>query len=140
MTTINAIRYSDGRTVYNCRNYPYAPTNPKLGSPYQANTITWNPNTRVTTFSQPRQAQYDEYVTTTRTTPLGGTYPTTNQQSPYFTSLKKTESSDNYGRSAVTLSERPKQQTIVSRYLIDSLSIKCSPKIAVDCTSSKAAS
>lgn len=135
MSTINVIRYANGRTIYNCENSPYAPTNPKLGDSTQSNTIVWNPNNRITTMTQPRER--DEYVTRSKAVSLGGTYPTTNRQSPYFTSVKKTEGTDSYGRSAVTLTERSKSQTVVSRYSTDSLSIKCTPKITADCFSGK---
>lgn len=59
MAVINAVRYSDGRTVYNCRNSPYAPTNPKAGTPFSGNTVVWDANTRAATVFVPRQQ--DDY-------------------------------------------------------------------------------
>jgi hypothetical protein len=60
MTVINVVQYSSGRTVYNCNNPSYPPTNPKAGTPFSGNTVVWNAKTRETSVVVPRQQ--DEYI------------------------------------------------------------------------------
>jgi hypothetical protein len=113
MTTINVIRYADGRTIYNCKNPAYPPTNPKLG--LEGNTVYWNERTRETNVVIPRQQ--DEYFsqTSTKSNPYYfQDLPRTQEKLPAITA--HSQSKDLYGRVAPVTLEQGKTQIAVSRY------------------------
>jgi hypothetical protein len=113
MTTINVIRYADGRTIYDSRNPAYPPTNPKLG--LKGNTVYWNERTRETTVVVPRQQKdYFSQTSTKSTSRYFQTLPTTQERLPAITA--RSQSKDLYGRIAPVTLERSKFQTDVSRY------------------------
>ncbi|MDR1140285.1 MAG: hypothetical protein LBL62_01240 [Planctomycetaceae bacterium] len=124
MTVINVVRYADGRTIYNCKNPAYPPTNPKLG--LNGNTVYWNERTRETTVVVPRQQ--DEYFsqTSTKLTPSYFlTQPTTQEKFPFIAA--RSQSKDLYGRVAPATLERSKIQTAVSRYSTATNLVPCVP-------------
>jgi hypothetical protein len=113
MTTINVIRYADGRTIYDCRNPAYPPTNPKLG--LKGNTVYWNERTREATVVVPRQQDdYFSQTSTKSTSRYFQTLPTTQEKLPSI--VARSQSKDLYGRTAPVTLERSKFQTDVSRY------------------------
>jgi hypothetical protein len=86
MTTINVIRYADGRTYYNCQNPSRPPTNPKAGTTTSGNTLIWNGRTRETTLIVPRQNPVDVNQWTPSSSPFS--QPTTNEVLPYLAHSK----------------------------------------------------
>jgi hypothetical protein len=122
MTTINVIRYADGRTIYNCRNPAYPPTNPRLG--LKGNTVYWNERTRETTVVVPRQQEDYFSQTTTKSIPrYFQTLPTTQERLPAITA--RSQSKDLYGRIAPVTLKQSKFQTDVSRYSTATNIIPC---------------
>ncbi|MDR0335714.1 MAG: hypothetical protein LBI18_01345 [Planctomycetaceae bacterium] len=124
MTTINVIRYADGRTIYNCKNPAYPPTNPKFG--LEGNTVYWNERTRETSVVIPRQQ--DEYFSQTspKITPSYFlTQPTTQEKFPAVAT--RSQSKDLYGRTAPVTLERGKNSIIVSRDSTTTNLVPCLP-------------
>jgi hypothetical protein len=124
MTSINVIRYTDGRTIYNCKNPAYPPTNPKI-SP-ENNTVYWNERTRETTVVVPRQQ--DEYFsqTSAKSTPRYFLdQPKTQEKLPAITA--RSQSKDLYGRVAPVTLEQGKNQITVSRYSTATNFVSCPP-------------
>jgi hypothetical protein len=113
MTTINVTRYANGRTIYDCRNSAYPPTNPRLG--LKGNTVYWNERTRETTVVVPRQQEdYFSQSATQLTSRYFQKLPTTQERLPAINA--RSQSKDLYGRTAPVTLERSKFPTDVSRY------------------------
>ncbi|MDR0705985.1 MAG: hypothetical protein LBF88_13515 [Planctomycetaceae bacterium] len=124
MTTINVIRYADGRTIYDCRNPAYPPTNPRLG--LKGNTVYWNKRTQETTVVAPRQQEdYFSQTSTKSTSRYFQTLPTTQERLPAITA--RSQSKDLYGRIAPVTLERSKFQIDVSRYSTAANVVSCIP-------------
>jgi hypothetical protein len=122
MTTINVIRYADGRTLYNCKNPAYPPTNPRFG--LKGNTVYWNERSRETTVVVPRQQEdYFSQTSTKLTSRYFLTLPTTREKLPSIAA--RSQSNDLYGRIAPVTLEQSKFQTNVSRYSTTTNVVSC---------------
>ncbi|MDR3196668.1 MAG: hypothetical protein LBU34_02265 [Planctomycetaceae bacterium] len=124
MTAINVVRYADGRTIYNCKNPAYPPTNPKSG--LKGNTVYWNERTRETTVVIPRQQdEYFSQISVKSTPSYFLTVPATREKLPAITA--GSPSKDLYGRVAPMTSEQGKTPTAVSRYSAATNFVPCPP-------------
>lgn len=127
---VTGIRYSEGKIFYDYRTVSAnAPTNPKMGSSSNPNTLVWNSRSGdMKIYSSSQKTADDFYTSTTYGNAPVNSVPTTQQKASFQSNFYT-----NNGRVTPETIERPNMTKGYSRYSTDTNYQVCNPVNITTC-------